>query len=85
MNTTLGAQLVGFPTLGAQTWESFVDAAWFPGLRVQSRECVHVAWFPGFRHRFLGIFYARVSAPFPRIFGGFPGMTRYQDCTSRGF
>ena len=42
MNTTLGAQLVGFPTLGAQTWESFVDAAWFPGLRVHSRECVHL-------------------------------------------
>ena len=40
-------QLVGFPTLGVQTWESFVHAAMFPGLRVYSWECVHVAMFPG--------------------------------------
>ena len=36
---------------------------------------------PGFVRQFLGIFYARLSAPFPRIVGAFPEMCRSQDCT----
>ena len=39
--------MVGFPTLGVQTWESYVHAAMFPGVCVNTWESVHVAMFPG--------------------------------------